>query len=216
MTKGAVQPKMTNPTVDNQGMNRQPESVSKSIAPFSQQQLDQVAAASKRGKKVRRAAGVARLSGMTLVFFTVTSLLSGIFDITGVFVGLALAPIAWCELRGASQLRKFDLGACRWLAFNQLALCVFVVVYAGWNLWKVMVGPDMYAEYIAADPAMAEMLGPIGEMSKMITFAVYTTLIPTAVVFQGGMALYYLTRKRILVSYREQTPEWVVQLQQVA
>lgn len=208
---------MTGSMVDNPGMNPPPpESLSRKAAPFSQEQLDQVAAATKRGKKVRRAAAVAKCSGVTLVFFAVTSLLSGFFDVTGLVVGLALAPLAWCELRGARDLRNFEFGACRWLALNQLALGVFVVVYAAWNLWNVMVGPDPYAEYIAADPAMAEMLGPIGEMSKMITFGVYATLIPTSMVFQGGMALYYLTRKRILVSYREQTPEWVVQLQQVA
>jgi hypothetical protein len=65
----------------------------------------------------------------------------------------------------------------------------------------------------AADSQVVEMLGPIEDLQKTITLAVYGSLIFLSIIFQGGTAWYYFTRSRYLRAYVSDTPAWIVDLQ---
>ena len=79
-----------------------------------------------------------------------------------------------------------------------------------------LTGPNPYAEYIATTPELADILGPIDELHKPLILGVYGLIIVLSLIFQGGTACYYFTRKRHLQAYLDQTPDWVIQCQQDA
>ena len=49
-----------------------------------------------------------------------------------------------------------------------------------------------------------------------MTRMVYMVGAGGAFFFQGGLALYYFTRKRVIDAYLSRTPEWVVEVQRAA
>jgi hypothetical protein len=99
--------------------------------PLSPDQLQALASARRRARKLSRTAGVARFSGWTMAIFaalTVAGSLCG--DVGALLVGIGLGVIAYHELRGAQLLRQFDQRGPRRLGYNQLALAGLLVAYA--------------------------------------------------------------------------------------
>ena len=47
----------------------------------------------------------------------------------------------------------------------------------------------------------------------MLAIAIYGLLIPASIAFQGGLAWYYFSRNKHVVKYRNETPEWVIEMQ---
>ena len=172
--------------------------------------LQQLAAARLAAKKLRRAAGVANFDGWTLGFFGGLTLLFGITSVDGWVIGLVLAAIAFIELRGAAKLRVLDPSSPKILGINQLALSGLIILYALWQIYRQSTGKGDLAEVAAMDPAAADMVGP---MVQQVTMLLYGGLIVIAIFAQGGLALYYFTRARILRTYLEQTPTWIIQMQ---
>jgi hypothetical protein len=60
---------------------------------------------------------------------------------------------------------------------------------------------------------MAKMLAPVESITRAVTIAVYVTLIAVAISMQGGTALYYLSRQKLLEQYVRATPKWILDLQ---
>ena len=174
--------------------------------------LQQLAAARRAAKKLRRAAGVANFDGWTLAFFAGLTLLFGITSVDGWISGLVLAAMAFIELRGAARLRVLDPMAPRMLGLNQAALAGLIILYALWQIYQQSTGKsELAAAAAATDPQVAEMVGP---MVQQVTLVLYGGLIAVAICAQGGLALYYFTRARTLRLYREQTPQWILQMQE--
>jgi hypothetical protein len=87
-----------------------------------------------------------------------------------------------------------------------------LVGYGVFQIVSVATGPGRYDEYLS-DPAMAKMLGPIGDLHTTASYATYASVIAISIVFQGGTALYYHHKKTNLVAYLNETPGWVLALQ---
>ena len=47
----------------------------------------------------------------------------------------------------------------------------------------------------------------------LIGWVMYGTLAAVAIFVQGGTALYYLSRRRLIEQYLRETPAWIVQAQ---
>ncbi len=60
-------------------------------------------------------------------------------------------------------------------------------------------------------------LGPsfdlISDFYVEISLAVYGIVLVVSVLYQGGNALYYFTRRRLVIAYVNETEPWVIKLQ---
>lgn len=180
---------------------------------FSPENLQELEAARKSARKVRRAVSVANFDGWTVAIFGALTLVMGLTDVTNIALGVGLGAVAFFELRNAGRLKRLDADAARVLGFNQLALATILILYACWELYVSSRSGGAAVALGVTDPDMAQMLGPVQDLTTMITHAVYGALILIAVFAQGSMALYYFTRVRIVRNYLAQTPDWIVTLQ---
>jgi len=184
-----------------------------------------IAEAELRGRKLRRAATVALLSGIALATFAGLSVLwtlgelamdrfaIGLLDWQTLVIAAALGVAAWNEFRGRRMLRQFDPRGPRVLGFNQVGLGALLVVYALWMIAAVLLGPNPYAEIIAREPRAAGMLGGIGDLYRKLAIASYGAMIVATMLCQGLTAAYYFSRGAVLKQYLCETPAWLVELQ---
>jgi hypothetical protein len=175
--------------------------------------LAQIVAARQSGAKLRRAAIVAILSGWATAIFALLTLISGIFDVTALILGMGMAVVSQFEFRGASALRKLHPSAPRRLATNQVAFGVLLFSYATLRLYTSQHQPGAYASAIASDPQLASMLGPIESLTRTIYIAIYGGMMLLAIVGPGLTALYYLSRRKHLEAHLARTPRWILDLQ---
>ncbi len=184
--------------------------------PLSPEHLRELELARKRFRKVRRAAGVASFNGWTVGVFAGFSLLGGLFSLTSLLIGAALAVVAWNELAGAKLLRRLDQRAPRRLAFGQLGLCGALCVYALWSLYSLHAGPSPYAAALGVGGQATAIVGSIEQLEQTITYAVYGGMIVGSIIFQGGTAWYYLTRAKYIHTCATETPPWILELERTA
>ena len=191
-----------------------------SAAPLTDEHLEQLASAKLRGRKVRKACGVATFNGCTLAVFAglsglmaLVGAMFGELDIIGLGLGAGLALLAWGEFRGRAMLRRFEVYGCHALGWNQLILMSMVIVYAAWMLAAALWGPGPYDEAMAHESMLTGPLGSINELYRIISMAIYGGLIAGTLIFQGLNSLYYFTRRKHVEAYLSETPQWVVELQ---
>ena len=185
-------------------------------AGLAPEQLQALAITRQRAAKISRAAIVAALSGWTMAFFAAITFLSGLFSWPALLIGAALGVIAYVELRGSKGLRRFDLEAPRWLGYNQMALGVLLVAYGAWGLVHALVAASPYESYLAGGGPVAEMLEPIDRLNRAITVIVYLAVILAGMAAPAFGSVYYFTRRRHIVAYLEQTPDWIVETLRIA
>lgn len=178
-------------------------------------QVEAIAHARRRGRKITRAAGVAAVSGWTMAVFAFITLLTGLFSIVSLLLGAGLGVVAYFELRGSRKLRDLDLTAPVHLGFNQIALGVLIILYCSWGVLQALVGPSPYDSYLAAGGDTARMIEPIDQLNRAIMSGFYAVLLCVSVVAQGCTALYYFTRRRHMIAYLRETPDWVVEMLRV-
>jgi hypothetical protein len=181
--------------------------------PFSPEIVHELELARLRGRKIRRAAGVASFTGWTVSICAAVTLLFGIFSITSLLLGGALAVVGYNEFSGAKMLRRLDLRAPRRLGFNQIGLCGVLIVYSLWSIHSTLAAPSPYAAVLASEGQAAGMLGSIEQLQTTVTLVVYGSLIIVSIVFQGSMAWYYFTRGRYIKTYISETRPCIVDLQ---
>ena len=183
---------------------------------MSPQHFAELQAAAVTGRKVRRAARVAAVDGWTVGAFGALTMLVGLTDPTSLAIGAVMIVIAWVELRGGARLRRLEPDAARVLGWNQVALGVMLLAYAGWRLLALRHGDGGITEALgaeAADPEVRQMLAPVAGLTRMILTWVYVSVAAIAVVGPGSMALYYFTRARHVRAYLARTPEWITAMQ---
>ncbi|MGB2820080.1 MAG: hypothetical protein WBF17_03805 [Phycisphaerae bacterium] len=188
--------------------------------PLSPEHLAELAQADRRARKVRKAGGMAMFNGCTVAFFAggcllfaAISPLFGEVDVEALVMAAGLGVVAWNEFRGRRLIRRFDTRACRLLGWNQLGLMALLIGYCAWQIAGALFGPSPYADAMAREPMLASTLGPIGNLHKMLTIAIYGGVIAGTIVFQGLNAVYYFTRRKLLLAYLNETPPWVVEIQ---
>jgi hypothetical protein len=159
-------------------------------------------------KRVRRASVVATISGWTLAIFGTLTLLGVLFgDLTALVLGIALGVCAFNELRGAAMLRRLDPRAPKRLGWNQVALAILIVGYAGWSLFEASnQSPLASVGGSTGDPGMDQMLT---SLTTSITYAVYAGVAAAGVLGPGLTALYYFTRAKHVRRVLDETPAWV-------
>jgi hypothetical protein len=169
-----------------------------------------------RTKKIRKAAGVAAFNGWVTAFFALTSAPFAPFSMIGFLVTIGLAVVAYNEFQGRKRLLQLDQKAADMLGWNQLGFLALIVVYSLSMLYSGLTGESPFAAELSKTPELAEVLGPVqqyDDLYRLIIVAVYGTVIALSVVFQGGNAWYYFSRRRILAGYLKETPSWICDVQ---
>lgn len=186
--------------------------------PSSPQEIQaQLAAASLAARKVRWMAAVATFDAWSIAIFAAPSFVCGLFSgASGVLLGLAMGATAFVEFRGAAAIRRLDPTAPRRQGYNQLVLACSIILYALWCIHAASAGGGLLAQLQQADPGADFSSiggGQMDSLGQAVTWFLYGGLIVLTILFQGGLALYYFSREKVIRQYLAETPAWVVEMQ---
>ena len=136
-----------------------------------------------------RAARIARANGLGYLVCGVLTVLSSFPGASlDMLLGLALVIAGVLERRGAIRMAQGEPGASTLLSRNELALGACIVAYALLRM-TVLPSPSL------SDPALVDALGGSGdealEMAEAMAKIVYGGVAVVALLYQGGMALYF-------------------------
>ena len=188
---------------------------SPAVTPASPQHLEQIAAARKRGKKIKRCASTANFSAWTIAIFGAITLITSIPSLFGMMLGAGMCVLSHFEFKGARDMRRLDPGAPKRLARNQMVMCALLLVYAVGSLWSKVTGPSEFDKEMGNDPAVRQMLGSsVGDLEKTGNIVIYSLVGVAAIVGCGGTAMYYNSRTKYIEAYLRETPPWITQLEQ--
>jgi len=143
---------------------------------------------------------IARINGWSIAIVCGLSLLfSGSFGGAAVSAAALVSPVM--ELMGSYAEERGDQARLHWLPRSQLLLLAVILAYSLFNL----VAFDAAQELAGMSPDTREMLvGLVGDESMLrdvmalAAKLVYSTLIVVALLYQGGLFLYYRRKIREL------------------
>ena len=171
--------------------------------------------AKRDGKKVFRAARFAVGDGVIIALFALVSFFAGLpTDWQNLLMGAVMGYIAFEELRGARLMKRLDPRAPHVLGRNQVVFAFVLVLYAVISLILEATGHGLSARL---HEAMKQLGQPdnhdFDDIAKMIAHLLYGSLIVIGVLGQGGTAVYYFSRERVLREYLAKTPQWILDAQ---
>jgi hypothetical protein len=157
---------------------------------------------------LRRVLGIARADGWSVV---VVAALGGLYAATlgnGADVATAglVAAAGAAELHGRNRLIRGQADGTNWLIGAQSALLAAIWTYAWWR-WRFFDPDDLWAQLPAFAQAEFDRqltaAGLIPELDRppLLTWMNSLTCLLLAVLsllYQGGLAAYYLTRRRTI------------------
>jgi hypothetical protein len=179
--------------------------------PFSAAHRRELTSARDRAKAIRKAARVASFNGWTTALIAACSAPFALFDGTTFAITVVLALVAFNEFRGRRRLLEFDPAAASLLGWNQLGLLAVIVIYSLWSLHTSTTDTSAVTAQLQGYGDLDSALGAAGSFEglyKSITYAVYGSVIGLSLLFQGGNALYYFSRRRHVEDFNAETPEW--------
>ncbi len=148
-------------------------------------------------QRLQRVLGLARLDALSLVVVAAPAALVALVvgDRLGSVVGAGITLCGVAEWHGRAQLLRREISGIAWLCCAQL-LCLSLILAYAWNLAQLVdpahllsLLPDLTRQQLAEvfpDPnALAGLL--LGLQRTMAA-----TLALVALLYQGGMAFYYL------------------------
>jgi hypothetical protein len=172
----------------------------------------QLAVGRERSQCVRRVARVASFNGWVSVLMAALSMPFAMLSPIGLAITAGLFVVAYNEFRGRRRILSFDPAGATFLGWNQLGLLAMIVAYCAWSLYTNLTGPSALEAdpetYAALESALGSLEG-VESLYRQIVILVYGTVIVLSVVFQGGNALYYFSRREPIAAFVEETPEWV-------
>jgi hypothetical protein len=181
---------------------------------LTQQHLSELATARSEFRPIRRAISIARFDAWCIGIFAVITLLFGLGSASSILMGGIMLAVATVEMRGARRLGRLDAQATTMLAANQLALATLLVLYAVWCIWGELRGTGSLMSLSGDDAQLAQMLKPFEHLTRLLAIVSYAVLIIVAVVAQGGLAVFYHSRRPRILSYQRSTPGWIISLHQ--
>ncbi len=192
-----------------------PDALASPAAPAegpSPEQLAAIEAARKQFGRVRRAAGVAKISGWSLAIFAALTILTGFSHLDALALGVALGAVAYAELMGARGLRNINDRAPFHLAINQATLTVILVFWCIYRITGVMTGPGALATQIDPNSPVLASVQSIDDLTATLTAAIYGVMLVCVLFVQTCMILYYATRRAAVRRLQHETPQWVLNL----
>jgi hypothetical protein len=195
-------------------------------AALTPSQLAQIESAGRIHRLVKRATRTAGASAWTML---IIGLSAGLFallspNLTSLLTALALCAVGGVEYAGYRGLQRADPDAALLLARNQLFFLALIVAYAIWQMVsfssagvKATVLPDDVRSQLSLMPDLTKQIdGQIDLWGTIANYGFYALLIILSIVFQGGLALYYFTRRKHVAAFRLATPQWAQKVFEIA
>jgi hypothetical protein len=151
-------------------------------------------------KSLRRVLFVSALDGWSVAFVAgFSTLLSLLFSgWIGVVIGALITAGGIIELRGRNRLMRGDAGGMSALVCAQLIILGTFWIYSAGNLLAY----DEAAIMAQITPDIREAMSQLGvtvadlqAMMKPVFFGFYLVIMLVTLLFQGGLALYYHSRR---------------------
>lgn len=176
----------------------------------------ELAAAARRREPIRRAARVATFNAWTAAILAVLSAPFALMGTVGLLAFVALAVVAWNEFRGRRRLLGCDPAGASILGWNQVGFLALITVYCLWELYSNLWGSASVEAQLRANPQFGAVIDSIegfDQLYRTIAVALYGSVIALSIVFQGGNALYYFSRRKYVEAYLRETPAWAIDLE---
>jgi len=160
---------------------------------------------------LKRVLAVSRLNGWSvIVIATLGTLLTLVLgDLLGTVISLLAVASGWMEIRGNRKLRRRDPEGMKWLVRSQMFLLAVVLAYCASRLGSFdadtamgNLTPDM--EAILKEAGIEK--GDILPMVRMAFLTTYLAVAVTCLIYQGGMALYYRRKTRLVTEALSSPP----------
>jgi hypothetical protein len=190
-------------------------------SPLNEAQFAVVREAAAAFKSIKRATRIAQSSSFITLFFALAAAPVTMLwpSIAGVLITLGLFVIGSVEFIGHRRMQRADPTAARFLATNQLAFLGLIIVYC---LIQMLTFSTEAAKAEALSPEVRAQLNEMPEMAgsidsiiekwaPLVTYGFYGLVIVLSILFQGGMAWYYFSRRKFLEAFQRQ-PAWVRRL----
>lgn len=154
-------------------------------------------------KALKRIVTISLLNGWSVaVIAGIGTLLAlALGDLLGAFIGLLAVVAGWMEIRGNGKLRRRDPAGLKWLVRAQLFLLTVILAYCASRLGsydeEVMLAnltPDMEALLQEAGIGRADVV----PLVRMAFYGLYGTVAVMVGLYQGGLALYYRSRVKVV------------------
>ena len=166
----------------------------------------------KRLEPLKRAARRGRANGLGYVVFGGLSLLLSISsnpDWSGLLIGAVLIGSGVIERSQAARLGQADPAAPARMAQAELALLGAILFGC---VIKLVFPPSASGELRSAGDLSGLGLD-IADLMDSVTRLVYAVVMVVSILYQGGMARYFLRRRRDVATYLA-SPEWARSLAQ--
>jgi hypothetical protein len=154
-------------------------------------------------KALKRVLAISRLNGWSVIIIAGLGILLALVlgDLSSVAIGLLVAVSGIMEVRGHKKLRRRDPDGMKLLVRSQMFLLAIILVYCASRLGSfdadtVMGGltPDM--EAILKESGIQK--NDILPLVRTAFFTLYLTLAATCLIYQGGLALWYRGKTRLV------------------
>lgn len=154
-------------------------------------------------RPLARAANLGRSNARGYVAIGALSLLVNAIwpDVLGLAISVIAVAVGAAQLSAAKKLRRADPTAPRSLARNELMLMGGIIAY---SLVKLTTGPGLDLRGVDA----SELGINLNELADATNTIAYATFIAVTLIYQGGLALYFLRRRPMLERYLAEAPEW--------
>jgi len=154
-------------------------------------------------KALQRVTGLSRLNGWSVVIVAglggLIALVLG--DWLSIGLGLLVGGLGWMEVKGGRMLRKRDADGMKWLVRSQMLLLALILAYCSSRLGSFdpesalgNLTPDMEAALKEAGIARADIMPLVHQMF----LALYISVAVAALLYQGGLALYYRRKVQLV------------------
>ncbi len=192
-----------------------------SASPLTEAHFRLLRQAAETRRPIRSAARTARSSAITILVVGAIGIPILIFSPSwlGLLVVAGICTVGVIEYIGSRRMRRADPSAAAFLACNQFAFMTLIVAYC---VIQMLTFSPAKSRAALISPDVEELLSQAGygqEASRqldvwapIVTYGFYSFVIVLSVGFQGGLALYYLTRRRHLQALQRSTPEWIARL----
>ena len=200
------------------GMMKRPADSNEDDSPLSQEQLAQIGEARMHASQLLRAAQNAHREFVGLILMgVVTAMFScwGGISISSLIMGLWMIVGGVIEHLGEQRIRRMDPDVFRTLSRNQILLGAMFVVISAWWCLTIALGSD---KDLASTGATLTNLGIAANqmmpMVKLMLYGAYASVGVFGIGWQGYLAWYYNRRQKQMLEYIQETPKWILDMQQ--
>jgi hypothetical protein len=171
-------------------------------------------------RPIRNAARTAHSSAVTILVIGVAGIPVVLLSPgwIGVVMVIGICTIGVLEFKGAQQMRAAVPTAAVFLARNQLAFLALITAYCIYQMatfdlaTATGITPELQSQFAQVPGLERDLTRELNQWGPLLTYGFYSLVIVASIAAQGGLALYYFTRRKHLAVHQQATPAWIRRL----